>query len=210
MPCCLWCDALNPNYGKAPSLQKKKNVKKREIFDDESFEDGTIFKLETDKFVVNVMAILYMVSLMILGMVAWCMIEEKGILWFFFVPMELFFAFFVYTISKKVLKVKWLKDKFVLVTRYGEKEFLLGKQVIYKSEITNFGDHYLIFKKGWQTFRLDESDYPKVVKKIIKNQSELTEKNIKCDEKGDEQVVYYPMTTSGGKPLIFVEFFFIM
>lgn len=208
MPRCLWCDALNPNYGKAPSLQKKKkNVKKREIFDDESFEDGTIFKLETDKFVVNVMAILYMVSLMILGVVAWCMIEEKGFLWFFFVPMELFFAFFVYTISKKVLKVKWLKDKFVLVTRYGEKEFLLGKQAIYKSEITNFGNHYLIFKKGWQTFRLDESDYPKVVKKIIKNQSELTEKNIKCDEKGDEQVVYYPMATSGGKPLIFVEFF---
>ena len=91
MPRCLWCDALNPNYGKAPSLQKKKkNVKKREIFDDESFEDGTIFKLETDKFVVNVMAILYMVSLMILGVVAWCMIEEKGFLWFFFVPMELF------------------------------------------------------------------------------------------------------------------------
>ena len=208
MPRCLWCDALNPNYGKAPSLQKKKkNVKKREIFDDESFEDGTIFKLETDKFVVNVMAILYMVSLMILGVVAWCMIEEKGVLWIPFVLMELLYTFFVYLISKKVLKVKWFKDKFVLVTRYGEKEFLLGKQVIYKSEITNFGDHYLIFKKGWQTFRLDESDYPKVVKKIIKNQSELTEKNIKCDEKGDEQVVYYPMTTSGGKPLIFVEFF---
>lgn len=208
MPRCLWCDALNPNYGKAPSLQKKKkNVKKREIFDDESFEDGTIFKLETDKFVVNVMAILYMASLMILGVVAWCMIEDKGFLWFFFVPMELFLAFFVYTFSKKVLKVKWFKDKFVLVTCYGEKEFLLGKQAIYKSEITNFGNHYLIFKKGWQTFRLDESDYPKVVKKIIKNQSELTEKNIKCDEKGDEQVVYYPMTTSGGKPLILVEFF---
>ena len=44
MPRCLWCDALNPNYGKAPSFQKKKkNVKKREIFDDESFEDGTVF-----------------------------------------------------------------------------------------------------------------------------------------------------------------------
>ena len=156
------------------------------------------------------MAILYMVSLMILGVVAWCMIEEKGFLWFFFVPMELFLAFFVYLFSKKVLKVKWFKDKFVLVTRYGEKEFLLGKQAIYKSEITNFGDHYLIFKKGWQTFRLDESDYPKVVKKIIKNQSELTEKNIKCDEKGDEQVVYYPMATSGGKPLIFVEFFCVL
>ena len=76
------------------------------LLDDESFEDGTIFKLETDKFIINVMAILYMVSLMILGVVAWCMIEEKGFLWFFFVPMELFLAFFVYLFSKKVLKVK--------------------------------------------------------------------------------------------------------
>ena len=88
-----------------------------------------------------------MVSLMILGVVAWCMIEEKGVLWIPFVLMELLYTFFVYLISKKVLKVKWFKDKFVLVTRYGEKEFLLGKQVIYKSEITNFGDHYLIFKR---------------------------------------------------------------
>lgn len=32
MPCCLWCDALNPNYGKAPSLQKKKRMLKKEKF----------------------------------------------------------------------------------------------------------------------------------------------------------------------------------
>lgn len=207
MPRCLWCDALNPNYGMdGPLPDNQKDVEKREIFD-ESFEDGSIFKLENDKHVVNVLAILYMASLMILGVVAWCMIEDKGVLWILFVLMELFFTFFVYLFSKKVLKVKWFKDKFVLVTRYGEKEFLLGKQALFKSEITNFGNHYLIFKKGWQTFRLEECDFPKVVKKIIEIHSELTEMKKKCDGNGGEQVIYNSVTSSGGMPLILVEFF---
>lgn len=59
MPRCLWCDALKPNYGMdGPLPDNQKDVEKREIFD-ESFEDGSIFKLENDKHVVNVLAILY-------------------------------------------------------------------------------------------------------------------------------------------------------
>ncbi|MBS7273295.1 MAG: hypothetical protein KIG97_13240 [Fibrobacter sp.] len=77
------------------------------------------------------------------------------------------FGFFrAYSHSLTVREIKWLKDKFILCTLYGEKIFLFDKTTPYKVEKRKNGIVRFVFKKGFQLFVVNELDFPEIVKKM--------------------------------------------
>ena len=77
-----------------------------------------------------------------------------------------FFLFLCYCNSKNILEVKWYEDRFILCTLYGEKIFLFDKTTPYKVEKSKNGIVRLVFKKGFQSFVVNELDFPEAVKKM--------------------------------------------
>ena len=70
--------------------------------------------------------------------------------------------------SRTVLEIRWYKDKFVLRTYYGKKEFSFNKAELYKVKRSKHNGKKFMFKKNMLTFVVDERDYPEVAKKMAK------------------------------------------
>ena len=101
------------------------------------------------------------------------------------------YAFAIYTFSKTVFAVEWFKDKFILKTFYGPKEFLFNKSFTCCCDVSGRGDFGVFLKKGKQTFVLRERAFPDVVKMLCRIYGCSTDKMIKA--KDAEYITYKPL-----------------
>lgn len=214
MPCCLWCDAPNPYYGKEkpPSAPKKVSVIKRNIreieSDSEVFYDGAVFELGGAKHVLNIMGIFLLLGFGLF----YCITLSCGVYDDFPTPIYVIFLgvsvlsfFLAFLLSKKVLKVIWFNDKFVLCTRYGEKEVRFDELERNNVNVDQYNRRFFFFKKNGKSFQVFENDYPNVVQKLCNILDKLAEKNVMQVNEGPEYVVYKPvLKVEGGSPIGFI------
>ena len=218
MPRCLWCNAPNPNYAERTELsdmtlpnaknemvrpaEKKKfevNLKFERKQNNLNFDvknDCITYKLSKSSHFFNVLGMMFLASYVLFSIVDWLgnldilFVDKMRPLWPIIVCANLLFSFATYIFSKKILAIKWFKDKFVLCTRYGEKLCSFDKSETHRIGIGRFGESYVVFKKNSQTFCIDERDFPQVVKMLCKIYGESTGKVKKRDERGTDFVMY--------------------
>ena len=224
MPRCLWCDAPNPNYGKEVqnTAPKKVSVIKRELgeieWDGKVFYEGAEFKLNRAKHALNILGIAFWLGLVLFYGIAWpCgfFADVPLPLRLIFLGTAIILLYMSFILSKKVLKVKWFKNKFVLCTRYGEKDIPFEELMKNGASVDRWNERLFVFKKDGKTFQVSDSDYPDVVQKLCEILDKLAEKDVVQDE-GLEYVIYKPLVNIGGKSRIavglvgasFIAFFF--
>ncbi|MBR3670331.1 MAG: hypothetical protein IKN70_10060 [Fibrobacter sp.] len=211
MPRCLWCDAPNPNYGEGtqPSFPKKVSVIKRNIgeieSDSEVFHDGTVFKLGRTKHVLNTIAMIFWLGFGLFYGAAWpfgFFDNMPTLLCVIFLGTAVMALYAAFIFSKKVLKVTWFKDKFVLCTRYGEKEVRFDELVDNCADVDRFNRLFFVFKKNGKKFQVSDDDYPNVVQELCKISDKLAEKDVVQNYDGTEYVIYKPLVYIGEKSRI--------
>lgn len=218
MPRCLWCDAPNPDYTEQMQVnemtlpnttsEKACHVKEMKIEIGQKIEqeqnclnvpanDGFVtYKLSKISHIFNVLGMVFLVCYVLFSIIDWfgnldvLFVDKMRPLWPIIVYADLLFTFIAYILSKKILAIKWYKDKFVLCTRYGEKLCSFDKSEIHRSGVGRYGESYFIFKKNSQTFCIDERDFPQVMKMLCKIYSESKKKVKKQDVCGTDFVVY--------------------
>lgn len=219
MPRCLWCDAPNPNYGQvdvrtecseqsSPEMQDSQLeavLKQRQedingfTFLDKNDEldlaknpDGYIeYKIARPSLVECILVMFFSIVALLFITVEVLFVVGIESLWPIWLLSSFVLTCAIYICSKTVFAVEWFKDKFILKTFYGPKEFLFNESFSCCCEESGKGDFGVFLKKGKQTFVLRERAFPDVVKMLCRIYGCSADKIIKS--KGAEYITYKPL-----------------
>jgi hypothetical protein len=219
MPRCLWCDALNPNFGQVdvqtecseqftPELQEcqletvlkqsqddingftflDKNDEQDLVNDSDRFIE---YKIARPNRIECILLMIFFIVALVFVMVEVFFVDGMKSLWPIWLVSSAVYAYAIYVFSKTVFAVEWFKDKFILKTLYGEKEFLFNESFPCRCGEAGRDGFGVYLKKGMQTFVLREKAFPDVVKMLCQINGCSTDKTIKA--KGAEYITYKPL-----------------
>ena len=219
MPRCLWCDALNPNFGQVdvqtecseqftPELQEcqLETVLKQSQDDINGFTfldkndeldlaknpDGCIeYKIARPSLVECILVMFFSIVALLFIIVEVLFVVGIESLWPIWLLSSFVLTCAIYICSKTVFAVEWFKGKFILKTFFGPKEFLFNKSFTCCCDESGRGGFSVFLKKGKQTFVLRENAFPDVVKMLCQINGCSTDKTIKA--KGAEYITYKPL-----------------
>lgn len=221
MPCCLWCDAPNPNYGQEVKSQEQKAVsvlEHQENIDGFAFienpddldlrgeSEGCVeFKITNSERIKAVLWMLFCLVYFVIGLVGFFTLDEP---WRYFFLMVIFpFCILGYHYSKTVFAVEWYKDKYVLKTLHSKKEFPFDESARPDFEFSEQHGFVVHLKKGWQTFSFREKGFPEVTRMLCRIYDELRPTDIVQSDDGSMCAVFKPLQRPAGMAGYFVSFF---
>lgn len=209
MPCCLWCDAPNPNYGRVEEIERKVgSVQKRnegeingfdfiENSDKVEFAERTRgfveFKIARSQFVKTVLGMVFFLGYFLFFLVMLFFVEVAKPLWPAWLVGCFVFAVCSFILSRTVLAIKWYKDKFVLKTLYGETELSFDKSVFAEFGYEDDKGFSVCLKKGKWSFVLREKAFPEVTKMLCRIYDELNPKDLVLGENGSVYAEFKPL-----------------
>ena len=219
MPCCLWCDAPNPNYGRVceqtvRSEQSTPEMRKRQFetiikrsqgdingftFLDKNDEQDLVndsdrfieYKIARPNRIECILLMIFFIVALVFVIVEVFFVDGMKSLWPIWLVSSAVYAYAIYVFSKTVFAVEWFKEKFILKTLYGEKEFLFNDFFPCRCGEAGRDGFGVYLKKGMQTFVLREREFPDVVKMLCRIYGCSTNKMVY--EKGTEIITYKPL-----------------
>ena len=162
-------------------------------------EDCVEYKLDKLDRVFNVLGLCVYLgfdAFFVVGLIFMKASNDLKLLFFGVISIALF-SYGIFFFSKKVLGIKWYDDKFVLCTRYGEKNFSFDISELHRMNYDKSGKIRMYFKKKGLVFQIGEDEYPDFVKALHTHYAEYTLMPRKLDEYGEAYVTYRPLVYHG-------------
>lgn len=149
------------------------------------------YKIARPNRIECILLMIFFIVALVFVMVEVFFVDGMKSLWPIWLVSSAVYAFAIYTFSKTVFAVEWFKDKFILKTLYGEKEFLFNDFFPCRCGEAGRDGFGVYLKKGMQTFVLRERAFPDVVKMLCRIYGCSTDKMIKA--KNAEYITYKPL-----------------
>ena len=225
MPCCLWCDAPNPNYGQAGESLEQKAVsvlEHQENIDGFAFlenpdgldlrgeAEGCVeFKITSSERVKAFLWMLFCLVYIVVCLVGLFTVDDDSLRVIFLLALCPF-CLVGFFLSKTVFAVEWYKDKYVLKTLHGKKEFPFDESARPSFVYSDQQGFVVSLKKGWQTFSFREKGFPEVTRMLCRIYDELRPTDIVQSDDGSMCAVFKPLQRPAGMAGYFVSFFVLV